>query len=202
MNDDELLARLRAADPASSPGAPEPDLDRLLEATMATQTQPRPSTPPVRRRRWLIAAASAALIAAGGIGWGLAGNDTNNQPVASPPSTATAPLKLTVGSGATGKCRAVEVGDIRRMQVAFEGTATAVNGELVTLHVDHWYHGGTADTVEVQSDSDAVATLLGVDFKAGESYLVTATNGQVSTCGESAPSNPDLRTLYQQAFPS
>jgi Iap family predicted aminopeptidase len=88
------------------------------------------------------------------------------------------------------------------MQVAFEGTATAVNGELVTLHVDHWYHGGTAETVEVRSDTDAVATLLGVDFKAGESYLVTATNGQVSLCGESAPSNPDLRTLYQQAFPS
>jgi Iap family predicted aminopeptidase len=149
-----------------------------------------------------MAAAAAALIAAGGVGWGLAGHDNSNQPVASPPSTSSVPLKLTLGSGAEGKCRAVEVGDIRRMQVAFEGTATAVNGELVTLHVDHWYHGGTASTVEVQSDADAVAALLGVEFKAGESYLVTATNNQVSTCGESAPSNPALRTLYQQAFPN
>jgi hypothetical protein len=197
VNDDELLARLRAADPASSPGAPEPDLDRLVEATMATQTQP--STRPVRRGRWLIAAASAAVVAAGGIGWGLAGHDNNNQPVAIAP--AAAPLKLTVGGGAAGKCRAVEVGDIRRMQVAFEGTATAMEGELVTLHVDRWYHGGTASTVEVRSDADAVATLLGVEFKVGESYLVTATKGQVSLCGESGPSNPDLRTLYQQAFP-
>jgi Iap family predicted aminopeptidase len=140
-----------------------------------------------------------ALIAAGGIGWGLAGHD-NQQPVASPPAQSSAPLKLTLGSGAEGKCRAVEVADLRRMQIAFEGTATAINGELVTLHVSHWYRGGTANTVEVRSDAEAVATLLGVDFKTGESYLVTATNGQVSLCGESAPTNPDLRTLYEQAF--
>jgi hypothetical protein len=86
------------------------------------------------------------------------------------------------------------------MQTAFEGTATAIRGEQVTLHVDHWYRGGTATTVEVQSNADAVTTLLGVDFKVGGSYLITATNAQVSLCGESAPTNPDLLNLYQQAF--
>ncbi|WP_328322890.1 hypothetical protein OHA70_29240 [Kribbella sp. NBC_00382] len=199
MNDDELLAQLKAADPASD--APEPDLDRLLEATMTTDTEARPST--TTRRRWLPAVAAGVLLAAGGVGWAVAGN-SDNQPVAGPPtsavSTPAAVLKLTVGAAPNAKCRAVEVADLQGMQTAFAGTATAIQGEMVTLHVDHWYKGGNATTVEVQSNADAVTTLLGVDFKVGGTYLITATNAQVSLCGESAPTNPELLNLYKQAF--
>jgi hypothetical protein len=202
VNDEELLARLKAADPATH--APEPDLDRLLEATMTTDTETRP-TAQTPRRRWLPAVAAGVLLAAGGVGWAVAGNSgsSGNQPVAGPPTSAVSTpsvLKLTVGSAPNAKCRAVEVADLQGMQTAFAGTATAIHGEVVTLHVDHWYKGGSATTVEVQSDADAVTTLLGVDFKVGGTYLVTATNAQVSLCGESAPTNPDLLALYQQAF--
>lgn len=212
MNDDELLAQLRAADPASLSDAPTPDIDRLLEAAMTveTDTRPTPGTPGGSRRRWLPAVAAGVLLAAGGVVWGVAGHDT--QPVTSPPVATTsetpkatpggiaaATLQLTVG-GAAGKCRPVEVADLRRMETAFEGTATAIKGELVTLRVDHWYRGGNATTVEVRSDVDAVATLLGVDFKVGTSYLITATEAQVSICGESGPSTPELRKLYEQAY--
>ncbi|MEV8371899.1 hypothetical protein AB0P21_04130 [Kribbella sp. NPDC056861] len=210
MNDDELLARLKAADPASRSDAPEPDIDRLLEASMTTDTETRPTTAGARRR-WLPAAAAGVLIATGGLVWGLtSGQGGDTPPVAGPPATSTTPstppgiakavLKLTVGGGASGKCKAVEVADLRRMQTAFEGTATAVKGELVTLRVDHWYRGGEATTVEVRSDADAVATLLGVEFKVGGTYLVSAIDAQVSICGESGPATPELRALYQQAF--
>lgn len=234
MNDDDLLAQLRAADPATRSNAPEPDIDRLLETAMATDTNSHSTaetrhtpdalgggqlTPRGSRRRWLPAVAAGALLTTGGLVWGLtAGQGNNNQPIAAAPSTTaapsapaipstpatpsatTAPLKLTVGGGAAGKCRAVEVADLRRMQIAFEGTVTSIRGELVTLQVTHWFRGGTATTVEVRSDADAVATLLGVEFKTGGTYLVTATNAQVSLCGESGASTPDLRNLYQQAY--
>lgn len=186
MNDDELLARLRSADPAKH--APEPNLDRLLETTMSTDTY---------RRRWLPAVAAGVLLAAGGIGWAVAGN-SDAPPAAVAPVKA--PLKLTIGAAPNAKCRAVEVADLQGMQTAFQGTATAIKGEQVTLHVDHWYKGGDATTVEVQSDADAVLTLLGVDFKVGGTYLVTATDGHVSLCGESGESNPELLSLYKQAF--
>jgi hypothetical protein len=204
VNDDELLARLKAADPASH--APEPDLDRLLEATMTTDTEARPGT--AIRQRWLPAVAAGVLLAAG-VGWAVAGNSGNdNQPVAGPPTSAVSRpsvstpsvLKLTVGAAPNARCRAVEVADLQGMQTAFAGTATAIRGEVVTLHVDHWYKGGDATTVVVQSNADAVTTLLGVDFKVGGTYLVTATNAQVSLCGESAPTNPELLDLYKQAF--
>jgi hypothetical protein len=219
VNDDELLARLRAADPASRSDAPEPDIDRLLEATMTTDTETRhaPDAAGGSRRRWLPAVAAGVLLATGGLVWGLtAGQGDGNPPVAVGPTTSATPtpvstpttepgiatgvLKLTVGGGATGKCKAVEVADLRRMQTAFEGTATAIKGELVTLRVDHWYRGGEATTVEVRSDADAVATLLGVEFKVGGAYLVSAVDAQVSICGESGPVTPELRALYQQAF--
>lgn len=64
----------------------------------------------------------------------------------------------------------------------------------------HWYRGGPAEKVEVQAMPEDVATLLSVDFKAGESYLVSAANGQVSICGLSGPTSPELRQLYEQAY--
>jgi hypothetical protein len=188
VNDDELLARLQAADPASR--APRPDLDRLLETTMTTDVRPT-----VNRRRWIPAAAAVALIAAAALVWGLTPND--HPPTAATPIPA---VKLTLADGAVGKCRAPEVADFKDLPVAFEGQVTAIKGDLVTLKVTHWYRGGPAETVEVQSMPEDVATLLGVDFTVGDSYLVAASNGQVSTCGHSGPSDPDLRHLYEQAY--
>lgn len=86
------------------------------------------------------------------------------------------------------------------MDTAFEGKVTAIRGELITLQVTHWYRGGGATTVEVRSDADAVITLLGVDFEVNGSYLITALDGSVSICGESAPASPELRDLYKKAF--
>ncbi|WP_405056274.1 hypothetical protein OG474_26475 [Kribbella sp. NBC_01505] len=193
MNDNELLAQLKAADPASLRGAPQPDLDRLLENTMTTEIQPTPIRP---RRRWIPAAAAAAvLIAAGGVVWGV--NAQDNPPTATPPVPA---VKLTLAGGAAGKCRAPEVADFKDLPVAFEGQVTAIKGDLITLKVAHWYRGGPADNVEVQSMPEDVATLLGVDFTVGDNYLVAASNGQVSICGHSGPSDPDLRKLYEQAY--
>ncbi|GAB3932911.1 hypothetical protein GCM10029976_039530 [Kribbella albertanoniae] len=187
MSDDELLARLKAADPASRRDAPQPDLDRLLEIPMTTTTQ--------RRRRLFPAVAAGLLIATGGLIWGI--TTANDQPPAATPA-----VKLTVGSGAEGKCRAPEVADLQRLPIAFEGKVTAVTGDLISLQVAHWYRGGPAGNVEVQAMPEDVATLLAVDFQVGETYLVSAANNQVTICGLSGPATPDLRHLYEQAYTS
>ncbi len=55
---DELLARLRAADPASRAVTPAPTwIDDLTEATMSTTTENR------TRRTWVLAAAAAVVVA-------------------------------------------------------------------------------------------------------------------------------------------
>src|SRR5689334_9824116 len=160
---------------------------------MATTT-----TTTTTRRRWIPAAAAAAvLIAAGGVIWGVNGNDAR-PPVAAPPAPT---VKLTIAGGANGKCRAPEVADFKDLKVAFEGQVTGIKGDLVTLQVAHWYSGGPGDSVEVQSMPEDVATLLGVDFTVGDSYLVSAADGQVSTCGHSGPSDPELRKLFEAAYP-
>ena len=40
MNDDELLARLRAADPALTADAPPPDIDRLFARALNVDASP------------------------------------------------------------------------------------------------------------------------------------------------------------------
>lgn len=82
MNDDELLARLRSADPALTSSAPLPDTNRLVEATLNTDTDTalqlaeitagtatRPAKAAGRGRRNLfgLAAAAGLLMLGGGI---------------------------------------------------------------------------------------------------------------------------------------
>ncbi|UKY53420.1 hypothetical protein [Streptomyces inhibens] len=202
MNDDELLARLRAIDPARTSHAPPPHLDRLLEATMTADTKARSTENGSggRRRHLVLAAAAAAVLAVGGgIAWGMAPT-SNPSPSASSPSPA-GPLTLTVPEATTAKCAAVTVDTLRSMQTAFEGTATSVKGNQVELRVDHWYHGGDASIVRLRNDTEMVPLLSGVEFKVGRRYLVTADDGRVSLCGYSAEANPQLRALYNKAYP-
>jgi hypothetical protein len=88
------------------------------------------------------------------------------------------------------------------MSPAFAATATAVEGETVTLAVDRWYAGGDATTVELHAQPGMTALIDGFEFQVGESYLITATEGTVNFCGASGPATPELTALFDQAFPS
>ncbi len=78
MNDDELLAHLKATDPALTSKAPRPDVTRLVEATMntntATTTAPTKAVQNARPRRRLVPALAftALLLVGGGVSWGVA----------------------------------------------------------------------------------------------------------------------------------
>lgn len=199
MNDEELLARMRAIDPARTSDAPQPDINRLLEATMTADTTVRPSprTSDRPRRPLLLAAAAAAVLTVGaGITWGVtATRDT-------PP--AAAPLVLTVqqdtGGGPATGCAELDVTTLRQYTTAFEGTATSIDGDRITLRVDHWYRGEDASTVRLDNAHEGQLESFGQEFAVGQTYLVYAKDGKVPVCYGDAEATPKLRSLYDQAF--
>ncbi|GGN91494.1 hypothetical protein GCM10011579_088380 [Streptomyces albiflavescens] len=206
MNDDELLARLRAADPALTPRAPLPDINRLVEAALNTDITPpsektaagittRPAKAvAVRRRRRLLTLAAAAglLMLGGGIAGGIMANGDSGH------SSASGPLTLTAASGtAHAKCMAPIPDRLRRYPTLFEGTVTSVKGSSAFFRVDHWLRGGDSDTVRLNSDTNEPESLT---FLVGEHYIVAATkDGTVPQCGANMASD-ETRSKFRQAY--
>ncbi|EWT03169.1 hypothetical protein N865_01805 [Intrasporangium oryzae NRRL B-24470] len=210
MNDDELLARLRAADPAGETGSAHDTgladswVDDLAEAIMKTDVEhdvrdeEQQGRERGRGRAWAIGAAAAAVLAAGmaGIGLGRGGEPTPS--VTKPAAVMTLALP---GGNAAGMCMRFSVDGLRPMEVALSGTATAVADGSVMLDVDRWYKGGDGSTEVRLTTRDRSPSLEGgVAFEKGRRYLVTATGGQVTGCGFSAEWTPDLAAAYEQAF--
>ena len=192
MNEDRLREALAAADPLravpvdliTSPRALE-----LLETTMDTQTRP-----PLRRRTSLVAAA-AALVLTGGVGAAVLADRSGTV-------TPTTTVALNVQSGlSSASCVPFDVKFLRDMPVALRGTVVDVQPDRVTLDVDRWYKGGTADRVTVATpDPNSSVSLDGVTFEQGNSYLLTATDGVINSCGFSGPVSPELEHSFDQAF--
>jgi hypothetical protein len=103
---------------------------------------------------------------------------------------------------AAASCIGLSVEFLRPMEVAFSGTATAVEERAVTITPDRWYKGGNGATaVELTTMGPEMVALLGnVQFEEGKRYLITATNGQVNACGFSAEWNPEMAAMFEQAF--
>jgi hypothetical protein len=196
VNDDELLARLKSADPALTSKAPLPDIDRLVEATLNTDVNTDTLTPPAqatagrgRRNLFGLAAAAGLLMLAGGVAGGIVTNNDSGH------STSATPLTLTV-AGSSGKCAAPVPDQLRGYPTLFVGTVTSVNGALVTFHVDYWLNGGGTDTVVLDSDTDQPEHLT---FSDGGRYIVGARDGVVPSCAANAASDETVGK-FRQAF--
>ncbi|MEV6483561.1 hypothetical protein [Streptomyces sp. NPDC051576] len=204
MNDDELLALLKSADPALTPNAPLPDVDRLVEATLNTATalpsataadsptRPAKTVAGQGRRRLLgLAAAAALLMLGGGIAGGIMANDDNGH------STSAGPLTLTTASGsANAKCAEPSPDTLRPYPTLFAGTVTSIKGQMVTFHVEYWLKGGGTETVVLDSGTDQPERLT---FLNGERYIVAAKDGVVPMCGANAASAGTVNE-FRQAF--
>lgn len=194
---DDLRVRLARLDPtvgqAAAPSSPDlsPRAHELLERTMNT---PDVTTNPARR--WLVAAAAAATLTAGGIGLAL------QQDGGATPKKAPTTLALHLPGGASMmSCMQFSTDILKDMSPAFAGTVTSVADGTVTLSVDHWYAGGTADLVTLAApDAGVMTSIDGVEFETGKRYLVTAAEGTVNSCGYTGLATPDLEQAFATAF--
>ncbi len=198
MDDEELRARLRRADPLRDEKPAASWIDDLVEATMDTELD---ETPRTDRRRWVMpAAAAVAVLAVAGGGYALAGGDDPDRGKDAEPLTELTLVVPAPGS-TTQMCMQFGVEALRPMETAFAATATEVESEQVTLEVDRWYKGGDADVVTLTSPADMGVLLEGgVEFTEGERYLVTATGGTVNGCGFSGPWSDEMAAAYDEAF--
>ncbi len=201
-DDDALRARLAKLDPMPPSVAVDPStslrahelLERAMTVTSEQQTPDAPSSPGWRRPSVLAAAAVAVL--ALGVGGVLAGGGDGNPPAKAKTSVA---LQSAGGGVTLDSCLMFSVDILRDMPLAFAGTASEVTDEQVTLTVDRWYKGGSADVVTI----DTPVTSAGPGaFVQGKAYLVTATNGTVNGCGYTGEATPDLQKYFDEAFPS
>ena len=201
MND-ELRQRLARLDPMSSGVPTEPTTSEssreLMEQIMSTSTDERTERQAGPRRTWAIAVAAAAalvLAVAGGVAL-TGGEDT-------PPLAQAPPLQLDAGGESImASCIMFSTEELERVaEIAFEGTATSVEGDTVTLRVDTWYRGDEAvGEVALNAPLGMEALIDGIPFETGNRYLITAQGGTVNYCGFSGEATEDLRASFEQAF--
>jgi len=193
MTDDELRTALGKADPA--PHSAPPLSRRLLERTMTSDLSPETVSTVPARRSWLAAAAAAVVLAGAAGGYALTaggGDPASGLQLALPGGDGTSMMR----------CVPVQAEFLADMPVVLAGTVTAVTGDEVRLDVTRWYRGGDADTVVLTNLSADMQALLGAtDFRTGEDYLVSATNGTVNACGFTGPASAELQQVYDEAFP-
>ncbi|MEV6242009.1 hypothetical protein [Lentzea sp. NPDC051838] len=99
------------------------------------------------------------------------------------------------------RCRKPEAAFLaENARMAFEATVLKIEGNVVTLQVHHaWI--GEADFVEVRNTA-ASPVLAGFEPEVGRKYLVAAADMRVMGCGYSGLDEPDLRAVYDEAFPN
>ena len=101
----------------------------------------------------------------------------------------------------SASCIPFDVAILKGFPVAFAGLATSVAGDTVTLEVTKWYAGGTAQLVTLSiPGANTSAALDSASFARGKSYLVSANEGTVTSCGYSGESSEMLQQAYAQAF--
>ena len=210
--DEELRTRLARIDPAG-PDVPvdpatSPRAAELMERAVQTPTDAEPELdlPPSRPGRrpawWAAGIAAVAAVAAAVFVFG--GSLVPNRPPnggGSPGGNDATTLALSMPATPEARCRAFDVAVLRTMQVAFEGTVTATEGERTTLTVDRWFTGGDADRVRIDVPDGGTSESLGIEFRPGARYLVTATDGTVNGCGYSGPATAELESAFADAFP-
>ena len=213
--DEDLRARLSRIDPAPAgvdvDPVTSPRAQDLLERTMTqsldtpaeTSVTPVSSHPRWRRPAFLTAAATVLVAAAVAVAVPML-TSSDDAPARRTPTSVALTLPAADGGGPTmSSCMMFDVAILRQMPVALAGTVTAVDAERVTLDVDRWYKGGTADQVTIaQPGANTSASLDGVAFEQGKRYLLTATDGTVNGCGFSGPATPELEKSYAEAFGS
>lgn len=207
ISEDDLSRRLRAADPVPSGRTDLPSgrsIERLVEDTMANATDEDTST--TRASRWPLLAAAAVVVAAATVGGVYLANRDSSDSGSSHSAKSAITLKLPKAASGRpglpgGTCIRFSVDLLSQQDVAFSGTVESVDDATVSISVDHWYKGGSADEVDLAlSQSPNAVNEFGVAFQNDHRYLVSATNGTVTGCGYTGEYSAELAADFAEAF--
>lgn len=215
-------ATLSAADPAGVARLMEDTMSRTPETPLTGET---PVTGETRsdhlhhrsRLTWMVAAAAAAIIVGGaafavfggeGEGPGAASEapdvvDSSGEAVPGAAGTPSVTELSVLGGSASGKCLTPEAAPevVSAQALVVDATVESISGGVVTLAPTRFYAGEETDLVTVtEPGGDLQMLLSAVEFEEGGRYLVSATDGQVTLCGFSAPYSEGLASVYDEAF--
>jgi hypothetical protein len=208
MDDEDLRDRLARLDPAlrvTVPTRDDPAVASLVEAIMTMTVEDERAHAPrgPGRARWGVGVAvvGAAAAAALAVVLLVANGDEDE-----PREARTTELALALPSPLVmASCVPFDVTTLADMSTAFAGTVTEVSGTEVVLTVDRWFRPADEAAGVVRlglAEPNTSAMLDGVEFTAGQRYLVTAANGTVNGCGFTTVATPEVEAVFEEAFGS
>jgi len=189
--EDEVLEMLKRANPVQEGEPDEARAERILSAATGSRA--------ANRRRWYAGTAvgAAAAIAALAIGvFAFAGGDDGDggAVVENPDDT---------GGGFAATCIGFSDEELRLREFAFSGTATSVDGPMVTFAVDQWLKGPGHESFTLELDSTLQNSLY-TEFTVaeGERYLVSGEAGFAWGCGFTVPYDEGAAQQWGSALAS
>lgn len=187
MNDDDLKALLRKADPSNGQKPLDDGRIRRIIAAAERDSLSDQRAPTPQRGRRLFAGVSIGAAATAAAGLVIAGL------VATPAIQAPGP------DDTSQTCAPVSVDGLREFDTAYEATATAIKGDDVTLQVIRIFAGSPSKIIITPQPGDPDTPDGGGLFAVGKTYLVASADDYISEC-DSGLATDDLRQLYLQAF--
>jgi hypothetical protein len=170
------IDELRRANPLRDDQLPTSSRDRvwsrIQEARMVDKGQ-------VRVTQWTIAASGVALVAVLVAALTVGGAAPTEPPAGNDGS----------GGGAIGMCLAFTMEDLQARDFAFDGTVTAINGNLATFTVNDGFWGvedGASVTLQADlmvGEPEVVALEGGPQLIVGDRYLVSGDDDIAWSCG-------------------
>lgn len=196
------IDRLRAADPIRADDVPDASLARVSARIQEHIIMSDLSGNPLPPRRGPLAllggvAIAGALALAVAFGSGVGTPAPSGGPVAVNPTPTADPA---AGGGGMAMCLAYDPAELPKMEIVFDGTVTAVDGDQVTFDVNEGWKD--ADGSITLTDPDTSVALLGAlpDFEVGGRYLVTAAGSTINACGYTLDYDADTAADWAGAF--
>jgi hypothetical protein len=201
-NGSDPIDRLRAADPVRPDDVPDASLARVSARVQEHIMSDKQFDPDVRQPRgplvWVggIALAGALVLAVAlGSGFNLGGAQSPG-PIGAGPS----PSEDPAAGGGAASCLVYDPANLPTIDVVFDGTVSAIEGDQVTFDVNTGWKGAEGSvTLTVPEVNVAISGPL-PDFAVGERYLVTAYGSTINACGYTIDYDPDTAADWAAAF--
>lgn len=196
------IERLRERNPVHAEEVPSASLARVAAKTqenIMTDLE-RTNAPRSRRSFALVGSLAAAGALALVVALGASPAPRVPGPVAVVPTATVAPTDPGIGGGGMAMCIAYDTALLKTFDVVFDGTVTSIDGDQITFTVNEAFKGPDSTVTLTNPDGNSIALNGAIDFAAGERYLVSASEGNISSCGFTLPYDADETAAWKAAL--